>query len=259
MEKLVAYSNQLHLLRFKDFTHTDYNLFMTLCCELKDQGTKEVTFSFSEIKSLSNFGNHSDKLFQKKMKEVGQKIVNINGAVLNPDRAEIFVLFPTYIVDYKEKKVVIAVNENYKYLLNQLADCFTTFELKEYTELNGKYTKALYMNLKQYRTTGWWSPTIEELKHNLDIADNYITKNIMRDIIKPAIKELSSVFKNLNCEPVKAKKRGAPIEKFNFAFVPEKNEKKNKVTSIQTKKNEFNNFPQNEYDFDEYERLMLDN
>lgn len=261
MGNIVKYSNQLHLLRFKKFTHIDYNIFMAICCVLKDQGANEITFSFAELKKLSNFGNHDDKSFNKKVIELGQKLLGIDGTILNPDKAELFVFFTTYIVDFKIKQVTVAINPKYQYLLNQLTDCFTSFELKEYSELNGKYTKALYMNLKQYKTTGWWNPTIEELKNNLDIADDYITKNIMRDIIKPAIKELSNIFRNLDCEAIKAKKRGAPIERFSFTFEPEEIEKANNKKSnlIVMKKNNFNNFPQNEYDFDELERLMLDN
>ena len=54
------------------------------------------------------------------------------------------------------------------------------------------------------------------------ITEAYSNKIVMRDIIKPTIATLAVKFNDLSCEPIKAKKRGAPIEKYYFTWQAEK-------------------------------------
>lgn len=111
---------------------------------------------------------------------------------------------------------------------------FTAFELAEFTELSGKYTKTLYRLLKQYRTTGKAVFKWEEFKRIMKIPEDYTMHNIDKWILKPAIKELTKErhlfdqirvpFKNLVYEKEKQKGtrgRGGTVVGIAFSFKPE--------------------------------------
>ncbi|MBX1102273.1 replication initiation protein, partial [Campylobacter jejuni] len=110
---------------------------------------------------------------------------------------------------------------------------FTAFELAEFAELSGKYTKTLYRLLKQFRTTGKAYFEWEEFCRIMKIPENYRQIDIDQRILKPAIKELSKErnlfdqirvpFKNLAYEKEKTagRGRGGKVSGITFTFKPE--------------------------------------
>lgn len=275
MNEIVKYNNTLNTLQFKDFTSMDYNVLMCLCHKLRDKGEQELTFTFKELKELTEFGNHSDKLFAENLDRMIDKLIKVNATHITGDEKSRFVLFPTFTTNTVKGTLKVSVNKKFAYILNELTDNFTRFELSEFAQLDGKYAKTLYRILKQYKNNGWWKPTVEEFKVVMDIPEAYTNKIIMRDIIKPTIATLAGKFKDLECEPIKAKKRGAPVEKYYFTWQAEKQipgqqtiadypgvlpgEENLTKKSKKKSKNNFNNFQQNEYNFAELEEKLLDN
>lgn len=222
MNEVVKYDNTLNTLQFKDFTAMDYNVLMCLCHKLRDKGGEKLTLSFSELKQLTEFGNHSNESFSFVLERMIDKLIKVSASSITGDIKSFFVLFPTFTIDEKKKTLTVRVNKDFTFILNQLTDNFTRFELKEFAELDSKYSKTLYRMLKQYRYNGWWKPTVEEFKQVMDIPESYSNKIIMRDIIKPIVETLKEKFKDLKCEPIKAAKRGAPVERYYFTFQAEK-------------------------------------
>lgn len=276
MNEIVKYNNTLNTLQFKDFTAMDYNVLMCLCHKLRNKGDKELVFTFKELKELTEFGNHSDKLFADDLDRMIDKLIKVNATHITGDEKSRFVLFPTFTINATKGILKVSVNKKFAYILNELTDNFTRFELSEFAQLDGKYAKTLYRMLKQYKHTGWWKPTVEDFKIVMDIPEAYTNKIIMRDIIKPTMSTLATKFNNLKCEPIKAKKRGAPIVQYYFTWQAEKQLKgqtnindaekelieynaSKKKTKKAAQKNSFNNFKQNTYDFDELEKQLLDN
>lgn len=263
MKNEIRYHNSLNSLHFKEFTVMDYNVLMALCYKLRDKGADEVTLTFAEIKKLAEAdkNNYTNADFEKILDRMVDKLLGIKATYILGNKKSRFVLFKTFTTDIVEGTLVASVNEDFLFILNELTSNFTQFELKEFAELDSRYAKSLYRILKQYRNSGWWKPTPEELRNVLDIPQSYTNKIIMRDIIKPTLKALSGKFKGLKCEPIKARKRGAPIERYSFSFIAEK--KKNEQPEEKTKptrpNNNFNRFEQNQYDFEELEKQLLDN
>ncbi len=54
---------------------------------------------------------------------------------------------------------------------------FTRFELAEFVELEGKYTKTLYRLLKQYRQKGLMMMDWQKFKEIMDIPKAFLTKD----------------------------------------------------------------------------------
>ncbi len=279
MNEIVKYGNTLNSMQFKDFTAMDYNILMALCHKLRDKGTQELKFTFKELKALTDFGNHSDQAFADNLDRMIDKLIKVNATHITGDEKSRFVLFPTFTTNVVKGTLTVGVNKKFAYILNELTDNFTRFELREFAELDGKYTKTLYRILKQYKYTGWWKPTVEELKIVMDIPESYTNKIIMRDILKPTTTILAEKFNGLKCEPIKAKKRGAPVERYYFTWQAEKqiegqtnfNDAEKELNEYNKKKkktksnNRFNNFedspstPKTKEEWSELETKLLDN
>lgn len=278
MNEIVKYNNTLNSLKFKNFTAMDYNIFMCLCHKLRNQGQKELVFGFEELKDLTDFAEQSDKKFVENLESMIDKLLKVSATYTKEHEKTFFVLFTTFTVDDKKRTLTVSVNKKFSFILNELTDNFTRFELKEFTELDGKYTKTLYRVLKQYKHSGWWKPTVEELKYVLDVPENYDNKKIMAKIIKPSMAVLAEKFSDLKCEPIKAAKRGAPVERYYFTFQAEKQisgqqtiadypgvlpgEETPKLKTKKKPKSNFNNFEQRQYtteEMAELEKKLLDN
>lgn len=279
MNEIVKYGNTLNSMQFKDFTAMDYNVLMALCHKLRDQGTQELKFTFKELKQLTDFGNHSDQAFAEVLDRMIDKLIKVNATHITGDEKSRFVLFPTFTTNVVKGTLTVSVNKKFSFLLNELTDNFTRFELREFAQLDGKYSKTLYRILKQYKYTGWWKPTVEELKVVMDIPESYTNKIIMRDILKPTIAVLAEKFNGLTCEPIKAKKRGAPVERYYFTWQAEKqiegqinlNDAAEELSKYKegrkkaSKKNSFNNFedspstPKTKEEWNDLEAKLIDN
>ncbi len=281
MKEMVEYDNTLNSLQFKGFTAMDYNILMCLCNKVKNKGQAKLTFSFSELKKLTAFDNQSDTAFASNLDRMIEKLIHVNATHINGGKKAYFVLFPTFIVDTDKRTLTVSVNKDFTFILNQLSNEFTQFELKEFAELDSKYAKTLYKNLKQFKRSGWWRPSVEELRVVLDVPSNYSNKRIMGDILKPALAILSDKFDDLKCEPIRAKKRGAPIERYYFTFTAEgqtsgqtnMNDAEEEMTKFKAskskkktaKKNSFNNFaespstPKTKNEWEDLEAKLLDN
>ena len=107
---------------------------------------------------------------------------------------------------------------------------FTQFELEEFLFLSGKYTKALYIHLKQFRTTGVWRVSWDNFKELLGIPSNYRMCDIDLRILKPSVAQLQeplnlfersrTPFKNLKYTKIKGKGRGrgGAVTHIEFTF-----------------------------------------
>lgn len=277
-QELVTYDNTLNTLQFKGFRPMDYNVLMVLCHKLGEKGTKRLVFSFDELKELIAFENQSDQLFAKDLDRMVKQLLEVNATHINGNVKTYFVLFPTFKIDDKKKTLTVSVNPEFTYILNELSSNFTQFELREFVELDSKYTKSLYRIFKQYKYSGWWNPTVEQLRTVLDIPENYTNKRIMGDVLKPALKVLEQKFEDLKCEPIKAKKKGAPIEKYYFTWRAlgqtkgqtnivdaDRELSKQKDKRKKAPKNKFNNiesspsYPKTHEEWDTFEKSMIDN
>lgn len=176
-----------------------------------------------------------------------------------------FVLFPTFAIDLENQILTVSVNQDFKFILNEITKNFTRFDLKEFIEIDGKYTKTLYRLLKQYRSTGYYEVSIENFKSIMDCPKSYNNKQFMQNIVSPAIKNLQKYFQNLKCESKYAHKRGKPVTGYIFSFTPETignqldDERKEEVENMQNSSIGYVGFPQRKYDYKELEKMLLNN
>lgn len=268
MNEIVKYDNYMNNLKFKSFTTTDFNFLMVLCNKLRDKSVSEIVLSFEELRLKTGYKQTSVNKFVDDLERMNKKLMEITCSLKTESKIIMFVLFPTFEIDLNKQTLTISVNEKFSFILNELVKNFTRFELNEFIELDSKYTKSLYRLLKQYRSTGHYEVAVEKFREVMDIPQSYTNRDVMSKVIKMSLKELDFHFKNLQCEPKYARKRGKPIIGYIFTFTPEgrvieadqsqdKIEKKSSHQSQKSKQNGFANFPQREYDYDELEKELL--
>ncbi len=268
MNEIVKYDNYMNDLKFKGFTATDFNFLMILCNKLRDKDTTEIIISFDELREKTGYSQHPIKQFVSDLMRMNDKLMKMS-CVLDKDGTIFqFVLFPTFATDTINKRLIVAVNHRFKFILNDITKNFTRFELKEFVSLDSKYTKSLYRLLKQYRSTGKYEINIKKFRELMDIPNSYTNRDVMSKIINVSMKELGSYFQNLKCEPQYARKRGRPVTGYIFTFTPEiiqkseaepckQKEKNTLVKNRSSKTTAFHNFKQRTYDYDALERELL--
>lgn len=248
MSEIVKYNNDFNLLPMPELKAIQMDMFMAIISLTKDK--KENT---PFLKKFFNPDKRKIIIPQKKFIE----LCRLNDSKM--DYKEIFFAIDdclkklcNFLISYqKDERTIynfvcfeeanIIADEVHITLQSRFYDMiinkkfgFTAFELAEFAELSGKYTKTLYRLLKQFRTTGKAYFEWEEFCRIMDIPENYRQIDIDQRILKPAIKELSKErnlfdqirvpFKNLAYEKEKQKGtrgRGGKVIGITFTFKPE--------------------------------------
>lgn len=217
---VVRYNNDMNGISFRQFNQVELDLFFTICASIKEKGTNEITFDFEKLKELSNYDIRNLKRFTTDLERTNEKLMKLIYRIEDDKTIIQFVLFPFFKIDKERHTVTIAVNESFKYILNELTSDFTRFELKEFTSLKSTYSKAMYRLLKQFRSTGYYKVSVNEFIRLLDIPASYKMSHINDNVLKTILNELPYYFKNLKLKKIKAKK-GKKIEYFEFSFEKE--------------------------------------
>lgn len=225
MTKLaVRYNNDMNTIPFRNFTSTELDLFFTICANLKEKGTDALVFDFDKLRELSNYEPTSLTRFKEDLDKTYKKLLELNIRLDYENGAYTrFALFNEYTVDPNTKTVTIQVHDKFKYILNDLKiGNFTRFELQEFTSINSTYSKTMYRLLKQWKSTGRWEVSLEELKKILQIPNSYKMGNIDQQILNPIMKDLRQFFIGLTVSKLDVKGKlsgkGRPVKTLRFTF-----------------------------------------
>ena len=224
----------MNLLAFKDLDKVEANLFFSIVARAKEKGGEKITLSFIEIAEFLEANYTNKQLREMIIKGVG-KIVRTAIKWENDEGIRIFTLFKEFLIPHNENYLTVSINEPFLFILNNFNDGnFTMFELAEFSSLSSKYTQTLYRLLKQFRFTGFRSIKWAEFIEIMDIPTSYRARDIDKQILKPAIAELTQeadifnqnnpIFKKLIYKKIRGTGRGRPVELIEFYFMPETNE-----------------------------------
>lgn len=214
---LLKYHNDLNQITLKGLNARESNVFFAICAIMKDHGLNELTLTFNDLKRISNITVYDESELISIIKETYQKLIRVAAYYETDTTFGGFILFDKFEGNIITKQIIISVNPKFAYMINELTQNFTVMQLKEYTELQSKYTKNLYRQLQQFKKTGIYVVEVEYLRHILDIPDSYDMRKITQKIITPAIKSLSTIFKDLKVEKIR---EGRFIKQLRFVFKP---------------------------------------
>lgn len=226
MNEIVKYNNIMNEMQFFKFTAMDYNFLMGLCSKLKEKGDSEIILSFQEIKDIVSYDSkNTTARFICDLDRMNVKLMNVTCKLDTEDELIRFVLFPTFVIKKSAELLKVSVNPQFSFVLNELTRNFTRFELAEFIELDSKYSKSLYRLLKQFRTTGIYKVSIDDFRKKMDVPEKYTNNRVMDKIINPSLEEIKKYFVGLECVPKYSRKRGSPLEGFEFTWQAEARKK----------------------------------
>lgn len=227
----VKFNNYLNTIPLQHFTAQDYDIFMTICAKIKGCGTDKVIIAFKEMREMTNFRESETEELVRAFKQVFKKMAGIVCNIDSDQYSMGFTLFNAYGISRKEKKIVIAANENFAFILNRFLDGFTWFELNDFVNLRSKYDKALYRLLCQYRSTGMYIVKIDTFRQLMGFPATMPNKKMMQQI-KSSISALSELLPDLACETVKGDSRGNAIQLLKFTFRKSKAQPEQDVLTV---------------------------
>lgn len=212
---LIRYNNSMNTVPFGKFKEKELDLFFSICFKLKEQETKELVLNFSELKELSHYENRNLDRFVKDLKSTYDKMLALNFTIGCSSNFTKFVLFTKYNINSSLRIVSIKVNEEFRYILNELTGNYTKFELMDFVTLKSGYSKNVFKLLKQWEQVGKYEITIEEFRRILDIPIKYRMSEIDKKVLKPVMEELPQHFFNLNLQKIK---KGRNVSKLLFTW-----------------------------------------
>lgn len=233
MAEIVKYHNDINSINFAGFKEKEIDILFTLMLKSKESIEKEITVSFGEFNRLID-GEQNKARIKKYILETSKKLKKIDQVLELPDgRIRIFSLFDFIEIDPNKKIITFSVNNDFKYLLNNLVGNFTLFELKELVQLKGYYPKRIFTMLKQWESTKKLIIDIKEFRKNLGIPEKYRMSDIRKDIIKPCIEELKGNFYKLE---VLERKVGRQVETLEFTWKKRRKKDMIEIKPIKKKK-----------------------
>ena len=240
MDNIVKYHNDLNKLKFYLFGELEQNILMGVFLNARFHNTKEFILNADDIaKFLPQRNPSKQEIFNRVMslRENLFKIdytheIKLDNGLIELSFYNIFSVFTlVYTTENREFEYLkIKISDDFSYLIHNLTKFMTQFELEEFLFLSGKYTKALYIHLKQFRTTGVWRVSWDNFKELLGIPSNYRMCDIDLRILKPSVAQLQeplnlfersrTPFKNLKYTKIKGKGRGrgGAVTHIEFTF-----------------------------------------
>lgn len=214
----IVMSNTLNQVLNKDLDVSQSNLFYGLLATLQNKGTEEwQEYDFKYVAMLA--GRDSTEGITRFMGFIQNFLQNYSRNFIIEERDEegnlrltSFALFEKIVADQKTRKlrVKLVETDEVNALLNELTSNFTIVDFKTFVELRSKQSKALYRLLCQQNNNGIYYGTIEKLKHQLGTpkSSKYETRDFLKHVFNPAIKEIQEHFKDTKTFEVKKRRVG---------------------------------------------------
>lgn len=229
-KEIVKYHNDLNKLVLRNWTKTEQDLFFTIIERARDQGTSVIELTRDDFEDIINQSGRNINRLMRTIKEFHDKVFSLywlqkketqtkKGKKIELSHISFFRDFNLYLELLEDEPMnirgTVEVSKDFEYLVNQLVNNFTQWELKEFYSIRSIYSKNIYRLLKQFKSTGQRIFTVEEFRELLAIPTSYRNNDITRRILDPAKKDLKPYFNNLS---IKTKKQGNKITHFIFTF-----------------------------------------
>ena len=200
----LKHHKDFHRVQFQDYNVKERNLVFALCYKLMEQESNVLEFNVKEIAEISGYKptKAGDNIY-KSLEETYKRIKNTSIKIKKENGVKHFVLFSVFETFEDKGLVRIRVNDEYRYLLNQITKPFTIQDIIEYRNLNSGYSQLLYSLLKEWEKKKECTFTIEHFREELGIPIKYRISEIDKFVLTPIMKELPKYFSNLKLEKIK--------------------------------------------------------
>ncbi|WP_064590504.1 replication initiation protein [Streptobacillus moniliformis] len=220
--EIVKYNNDMNKIGLRNFNSTELDILMAIMSRMKEKGLEEIEFDFGYLKKLTKWKDNTSDSFFDTLERVYDNLISIKFKIGDNKEYTKFVLFTKYIISGPRQKVIIGINSEFRWVLNELAKNFTRFELEEFIDFKSSYTKEFFRRMKQFRGSGKWELSLEDFKYQLNIPMNYRITDIDKRVLKPILKELGEKYQLEIIKKYDKKRKGRPsVKGFIFTFTKE--------------------------------------
>lgn len=223
--EIVKYDNKLNQISFSGTGITDnlLKLFFTIVAKVRDNGTEKVVISFSEMRNLtSDKAHYTDVEYKALIQNLYHVLLELRIKYDDGTKFGEYNLFQGYDSSLDDKQIVISTTPIAQSLFNSIEYNFTRFELKEFVNLPGIYSKQLYRLLKQYRHLGHCSMLIKDVRKYMDVPESYKTKDMTRRVFNPAVTTLINTVPEFASLRYEYSYSGRKAIRVMFNWLPEK-------------------------------------
>lgn len=229
---IVKFHNDLNSLELQGYTESNINILMTLCHTMAEQGTNEITITLDTLRRILNYNKKGISFTKKRLETFAKEMQRVRLQVENNNCTIFGVLFHKIKVNNEEKTVTIKTDKDFLYIINNLVENYTIFDLQDLIGMKGIYSKLIFKLLKQYKETGVFVIDIGMFRRLLSVPESYKMPQITERIINPALKELKPFFKDLEVEKIKKSGHGNIITHIKFTWIKEE-KKENQFIKIE--------------------------
>lgn len=236
---MVKYHNDLNRLNMATLKEKELELFYAICLKLKEKGIEEITIDISDFKKEFNISNKIDKArFREYIKSVHKKFSELKYTIETEKEIETIIFFKKFKTDLEANKMIITVNKEYSYILNNIVSYYTQFNFREYQSLKSKYSKILMPRLAQWNSVKKIEFLKEDLFEILGVPKSCRekTSNFNNKVLTPIKAELPKVFYNLKVNPIKKSTAKNEIKSYLFSWIdrPKKEIKEVEAEEVKT-------------------------
>lgn len=193
--EVVKFSNKFNGVILRKFDATHLDVLMSIASRVRDRGTEEVTFDFSELRRMMQLKkNLTDEQLAKKIVGMNARLLALNYTFVEHGEIVQFALFTEFRTNPGTGKLTVSINRKFAFLLNELTSQFTRFELAEFTGLKSRYSKEFYRRAKQYRSSGVWRIGRDEFCRLLDVPASATTPYLNNKVLKPILQEVGPLM-----------------------------------------------------------------
>lgn len=235
---MVKYHNDLNRLNMATLKEKELELFYAICLKLKEKGIEEITIDISDFKKEFNISNKIDKArFREYIKSVHKKFSELKYTIETEKEIETIIFFKKFKTDLEANKMIITVNKEYSYILNNIVSYYTQFNFREYQSLKSKYSKILMPRLAQWNSVKKIEFLKEDLFEILGVPKSCRekTSNFNNKVLTPIKAELPKVFYNLKVNPIKKSTANSKNEINSYMFSWSNKPKENIIEAEEVK------------------------
>lgn len=227
--EIVKYHSELNTIPFRNFSKVEMDILFSIISRVREKHTQVVRLTFSQLRDLSRYKATANLRFMADLHKTYEKILGLKfgRTSKNGMNSQMFVLFNEFNIvgepdDDSEPYVDVQVYPKAIDLLNDVKR-WVRYSLLDFTEIRSSYAKAMFRLLKQWRTVGEKTFSLDDLFELLDIPDSYrhSTTNLNKRVITPIKQELSPFFEDLEVKSVYSRRRGHALIGYKFKFKPE--------------------------------------
>lgn len=220
-------NKKLNQASFNDWNHSDYQIFLLLVSKIGgvDKFGKYLQPSAlkrshilraHDVKTTFNIdSSNSYKLLKKSCQKLMRSVVSIEEIESDTVR-EISICVEAFY-HKREGSVRIKFTEEVMPYLAQVNERFILYNLKEVSNFTSVYTTRLYELLQEYKTTGWMTKSIDQLRDSFGMSKGKLKEysNFKRRTFAPACDEINKYFDwRLSFEEIKEGRKVTAIKFF---------------------------------------------